>query len=143
MNADTELLNYIYQNSQMGCDTLEQIMETSDDTDFKTCLKKQQEGYQKFHSEARDQLQKQGATEKGLSFFEKARTSLMVNLQTMSDKSTPHLASMLIQGSSMGITESARKANEYTHEADSSIVHMMKELQQFEEKNIEELKAWL
>jgi hypothetical protein len=127
----------------MGCDTLEQIMETSDDTDFKDCLKKQQQTYQKFHSDARDLLQEHGETEKGLSFFEKARTSLMVNMQTMSDKCTPHLAEMLIQGTSMGITEATRKTNEYTREAEPGIVKMMHDLREFEENNIEELKAYL
>ncbi|MDO4298957.1 MAG: hypothetical protein Q4C59_10880 [Lachnospiraceae bacterium] len=143
MNANTELLNYIYQNSQMGCDTLEQIMENSDDPAFKDCLKKQQEGYQKFHTNARDMLQAQGETEKGLSTFEKARTSLMIDFQTMTDRSTSHLAEMLIQGSSMGITNAVKKVNEYEADAEKDIVHMMHDLQHFEERNVEQLKEYL
>ena len=30
MNADVEFLNYVYQNSQMGIDTLEQLLEITD-----------------------------------------------------------------------------------------------------------------
>lgn len=31
MNADVEFLNYVYQNSQMGIDTLEQLLEITED----------------------------------------------------------------------------------------------------------------
>lgn len=60
--------------------------------------KKQIEGYRKFHNEARDILNRSGYDEKGLGTFEKIRTYLMVNLQTMADDSTSHIAKMLIQG---------------------------------------------
>ena len=54
MNADVEFLNYVYQNSQMGIDTLEQLLEITEDEKLQTCLEKQIEGYRKFHNEARD-----------------------------------------------------------------------------------------
>ena len=109
MNADVEFLNYVYQNSQMGIDTLEQLLEITEDEKLQTYLEKQIEGYRKFHNEARDILNRSGYDEKGLGTFEKIRTYLMINLQTMADDSTSHIARMLIQGSSMGITEAVKK----------------------------------
>ena len=35
MNANAEFLNYVYQNSQMGVDTLQQLMELTDSREFK------------------------------------------------------------------------------------------------------------
>lgn len=91
MNANAEFLNYVYQNSQMGVDTLEQLLDITEDEKLQAYLKKQLEGYCKFHSEARDLLNRNGYDEKGLGTFEKIRTYLMVNLQTMADASTsPH-----------------------------------------------------
>ena len=58
MNADVEFLNYVYQNSQMGIDTLEQLLEITEDEKLQTCLEKQIEGYRKFHNEARDMTKK-------------------------------------------------------------------------------------
>lgn len=71
MNADVEFLNYVYQNSQMGIDTLEQLLEITEDEKLQTCLEKQIEGYRKFHNEARDILNRNGYDEKGLGTFEK------------------------------------------------------------------------
>ena len=50
MNADVEFLNYVYQNSQMGIDTLEQLLEITEDEKLQTYLEKQIEGYRKFHN---------------------------------------------------------------------------------------------
>ena len=33
MNANTELLNFIYQNSQMGVDTVRQLMDITENAD--------------------------------------------------------------------------------------------------------------
>ena len=41
MNANVEFLNYIYQNSQMGVDTLEQLMDITEDEKLQAQLEKQ------------------------------------------------------------------------------------------------------
>ena len=48
MNANAEFLNYVYQNSQMGVDTLEQLLDITEDEKLQAYLKKQLEGYCKF-----------------------------------------------------------------------------------------------
>ena len=106
-------------------------------------LKKQLEGYCKFHSEARDLLNRNGYDEKGLGTFEKIRTYLMVNLQTMADASTSHIAKMLIQGSSMGITEAVKKLHQYENDVEKDVKKLMERLQEFEEENVEKLKDFL
>ena len=47
MNANTELLNFIYQNSQMGVDTVRQLMDITENADFQKLLSEHLEGYQK------------------------------------------------------------------------------------------------
>ena len=106
-------------------------------------LEKQLEGYRKFHSEAREILNRNGYDEKGLGTFEKIRTYLMVNLQTLADDSTSHIAKMLIQGSSMGITEAVKKLHQYENDVEKDIKKLMERLQEFEEGNVERLKEFL
>ena len=36
MNANSEMLNFIYQNSQMGVRTIEQLMDIAEDDEFKS-----------------------------------------------------------------------------------------------------------
>ena len=143
MNANAEFLNYVYQNSQMGVDTLQQLMELTDSREFKTVLTQQLQGYEKFHNEARPLLNENGFDEKGLNMFEKIRTYLMVNLQLLSDNSVSRIAKMLIQGSSMGITQAVEKLNRYEREVEKDARRLMTELKDFEEKNVEKLKEFL
>ena len=137
MNANAEFLNYVYQNSQMGVDTLQQLLDITEDEKLQAYLEKQLEGYRKFHNEARDLLNRNGYDEKGLGTF------LMVNLQTMTDASTSHIAKMLIQGSSMGITEAVKKLHQYENDVEKDIKKLMERLQEFEEENVEKLKEFL
>ena len=142
MNANAEFLNYVYQNSQMGVDTLQQLLDITEDEKLQAYLEKQLEGYRKFHSEARDLLNRNGYDEKGLGTFEKVRTYLMVNLQTMTDASTSHIAKMLIQGSTMGVTSLTRQIRDYDGE-DTEVLDFAKKQLKREEKNIDELKKFL
>ena len=97
MNANAELLNFVYQNSQMGVDTLGQLIDITDNQGFREYLETQKESYEEYHKKARQMLNENGYDEKGLNAFEKIRTYLMVNLQTMGDNSVSHIAEMLIQ----------------------------------------------
>ena len=101
MSGNTELLNFVYQNSQMGMESLSQLLEIAEDEEFRSCMEKQLDKYREFHNEAKRLLQERGHNEKSLGMFDKLKTYLMINMQTMSDKSTSHLAQMLIEASSM------------------------------------------
>lgn len=142
MSGNTELLNFVYQNSQMGIESLSQLIELSDDEEFKACMEKQLEKYREFNKEARRILEEHGHNEKSIGMFDKLKTYLMINLQTMNDKSASHMAQMLIEGSSMGVTNALQDLRKY-EEADTEILRLMRKLYKFEEKNVETYKAFL
>lgn len=142
MSGDAELLNFIYQNSQMGVDTIRQLIGVVEDKELKEHLKKQFQGYETFHHTAKELLNQHGYDEKGLGMMEKARTYFMINLQTIADQSASHIASMLITGSSMGIVEAIQKYRQY-EDANPDIRELMDKLRKFEEHNMEKLKEFL
>jgi hypothetical protein len=127
----------------MGVDTLQQLMEITEDTNFKEFLEEQRNGYEGFHKRARQMLNENGYDEKGLSAMEKIRTYLMVNVQTITDRSASHIAGMLITGSTMGITDAIKKLNQYECKVEKEIKKLMQDLREFEEKNVERLKEFL
>lgn len=143
MNANAELLNYVYQNSQMGVDTLQQLMEITEDMEFKGFLEAQLTGYEGFHKQARRMLNESGYDEKGLNAFEKIKTYFMVNAQTLNDRSASNIASMLINGSTMGIIDTVKKLRQYEQDAEKESRKLMEELREFEEKSVEQLKEYL
>ena len=108
MNGNAELLNFIYQNSQMGVDTINQLIGIVEDDDFKNHIKAQYKEYKEIHQAAKKLLNENGYDEKGISALEKIRTYLMINMQTLTDKSASHIAEMLIIGSNMGIINAVK-----------------------------------
>lgn len=143
MNHNAELLNFIYQNSQMGVDTVTQLMDITKDEDFKDRLHAQLKEYRQIHDQAAKMLEANGFTEEGLSAFEKIRTYLMINFQTLSDDSTSHIAEMLMVGSNMGVIDAIKNIHKYKDEAEADIVALMEHLQKFEENNVERFKQYL
>lgn len=142
MEDNIEMLNFIYQNSQMGVETLEQLIDMVKDEDFKRYLKEKYEGYLKIHKDAKSKLHELGYDEKGLTSFEKIRTYIMINMQTMTDKSVSHIAQMLMQGSTMGIVDAIRKLKDFPN-VSQDIQSLMKVLKEFEEKSYNDLKDFI
>ncbi|AGA69049.1 hypothetical protein Desdi_1556 [Desulfitobacterium dichloroeliminans LMG P-21439] len=142
MNGNAELLNFVYQNSQMGVATLNQLIEIIEDNKFKNHLKSQYQEYQEFHKAAEDMLKENGFDEKGISALEKIRTYLMISFDTLTDKSPSHIAEMLIVGSNMGIINAVKNIKKY-QDAEAHILKLMERLLRFEENSVQELKVYL
>jgi hypothetical protein len=49
MNGNTELLNFVFQNSQMGVDTIKQLLDIVKDENFKKQLESQFNEYKQIH----------------------------------------------------------------------------------------------
>lgn len=142
MNGNAELLNFIYQNSQMGVETIDKLKEIAEDEAFKQQLEAQFNEYRNIHYAAKQKLNENGYDEKGIGAFEKIRTYLMLNMQTLTNKSTPHIAEMLIIGSNMGVIDAIKNLREYEG-VEADITGLMERLLKFEEDNIHQLKTFL
>ncbi|MDF2885681.1 MAG: hypothetical protein K0R23_66 [Lacrimispora sp.] len=140
MSADAELLNFIYQNSQMGVETLHQLLPMTDNEDFKKQLHAQLKEYTAIHEVAKELLNKNGCKEKEIGQIQKVMTYLAIDMKTMVDKTASHMAEMLILGSVRGIIDCIRRIRQYEGEAEKEIVELMKRLLKFEENNVERLK---
>lgn len=142
MNENTELLNFIYQNAQMGVETINQLLDIVKDQDFARYLKEKREGYDKMLEDARIKLNEHGYDEEGITTFEKIKTYFMINMQTLSDDSTSHIAEMMMIGSTMGVINTIRSLHKYEN-AEKNLLMMMKTLQNFEEKSYNDLKIFI
>lgn len=143
MSADAEMLNFIYQNSQMGVETLNQLIPMIDNEAFKKRIEAQLKEYEQIHEEAKKLLNRHGYDEKGIGALEKIMVYLMIDMKTLMDKSSSHIAEMLIQGSNMGIIDAVKRINQYEKEAEKEVTALMKRLLKFEENNVERLKEAL
>lgn len=142
-NFNAELLNFVYQNSQMGVDTITQLLDIAQEEAFREHLHAQLKEYRQIHDKAAQMLETNGFNEEGLSAFEKIRTYLMINFQTLSDDSTSHIAEMLMVGSNMGVIDAIKNIRKYKDLAEPDILDLMEHLKKFEENNVERFKKYL
>ncbi|MNM89366.1 hypothetical protein D3C81_1015960 [compost metagenome] len=142
MDGNIELLNYIYQNSEMGKDTLTQLIKMTTDENFKNNLQSQLNEYNSIFNEADEKLKSNNKESKSIGTLTKVSTYISINFNTVINKTPSHMAEMLIQGSTMGIIDITKKIKEYKSQ-DQTILGLANKLLQFEQKNIDELKKIL
>lgn len=105
METNIELLNYIYQNAEMGKDSTAHLLEICEDDELKKVLQSQFNEYKRVFEIAKNKISSANKDPKELSSVSKISTDIMLNLKTMKDKSSSHIAEMMIQGSTMGIID--------------------------------------
>lgn len=142
MNDDISLLNAVLKNTEMGTSTLDQIMDVTDNEAFRSSLAIQKQGFARLDAEARAALARMGATPEKQSALTRMGTAVAIAGKTITDRSTRHLADMLIQGSGMGTVDCV-KALRDNPRASAEVQGIAQRLQQFEERNVEELKNFL
>ncbi len=143
MNADAELLNFIYQNSQMGVETIGQLLSISEDDSFKDHLSKELQEYKQIHEKARELLNQHGLKEKDISTMEKIMAYLAIDMKTFVDKTPSHMAEMLILGGTRGIIDCIKRIRQYEGEAKEDIISLMNHLLEVEENHLDRLKKVL
>ena len=141
-NDNLNLLEAVVQNTEMGKNTLEQIVPMTEDVQFKAELLRERNGYRALNQEAHTAIEACGAQAQGQSAMAKLNTRLGVGMKTLTDKSTRNLAEMLSEGSSQGVMDCIKSQKDYPNAAPGS-KRLMQRLQQFEEDNRIRLEQFL
>ena len=142
MNANVEMLNYIHQNSQMGQDTISQLLKINKDPEFDNVLNTQLNEYKQIFNATEQKISTLGQDVKNVSPYTKASTYLALNLSTLMDKTPSHISEMLIRGSTMGVIDITKNLKEYK-DAAPDVLTLGQQLLTFEQQNIEECKRFL
>ena len=123
MDNSIRLLEFIFKNAKMGSETIEDLIDINEDLKFRDELIYEKETYDDFVSKVNKIMKKMGKEAKDLSFFTEMQSYLMIKMETLKDKSSEHIAGMLMQGSTMGIVQITKKLREYK---DLSLIHIFK-----------------
>lgn len=141
-NDNHSLLEAVVQNTEMGKNTLEQILPMTEDLPFKAELLRQRNGYRQLNQEAHTALAACGCAAQGQTAMAKLNTRLGVSMKTLTDKSTRNLAEMLSEGSSQGVMDCVKSLKDYPGAAPGS-KRLAQRLQSFEEENRLKLEQFL
>ena len=141
-NDNLNLLEAVVQNTEMGKNTLEQIVPMTDDVQFKAELLRQRNVYHQLNQEAHTAIEACGGTAQGQSAMAKFNTKMGISMKTLTDKSTRTLAEMLSEGSSQGVMDCIKSQKDYPDAAPGS-KRLMQKVQDFEEDNRIRLERFL
>ena len=107
MQTDNEkMLQEIVQNTEMGKNTLDELMGLTHDQKLKR-------EYRRFNQAAHTALDAIGAEAHGQSAAARMSVSMGIRTRTMMDKSTRNLATMLAEGSGQGVLDCKRAERDY------------------------------
>ena len=141
-NTDAEALNVLYQSASMGALGVKNLMDTSKDQNFLSALRDQQQQYLHYEKQAGDMLHNMNEKAEDPGALKKAMSRMGTVLNTAVDSTTSHLAEMVIQGSTMGITELQSVLNSSPAVSEKTKTLCTSLLQQ-EQQNIDRMKSFL
>ena len=108
-----KMLQEIVQNTEMGKNTLDEMMGLTHDQKLKDEMLRQRKEYRRINQQAHNALDAIGAEAKGQSAAARMSVSMGIRTRTMLDKSTRNLATMLAEGSGQGVMDCKRAETDY------------------------------
>ena len=141
MIDSNEMLRYIYEASDMGCYGIQSILDETEQGPFRDALKEQMTEYARLREESGGRLRQRGITPEGVGTVAKLSSRMMSGLKTMTDHSPSHIAEMMIEGNTMGMTKSIQHLHDYQESDD--VRDLADQLLKTEENNIRQMKQFL
>ena len=141
---EAEMLEKLYKNVKMGSDSIIKLLDKASDSDFKAELTKQINGYESLAERIKKRLHDMGERAKEENVMVKMWSSVGMAMNTLMDSSDSHLAQLIAEGSTMGITDSIKLLRDYenTNVSEESLA-LVRDVIKFEEHSLEVAKAYI
>ncbi len=145
MNANTEILEYIYKDANMGAESITTLIKTlqSKDNKIKPVLEEELKKYEEYIKKSEKQLKKLKVELKEFSTMAKMSSWMGIKMEMLKDNSDARIADMLIKGLTMGTIDMNKKIDNYEKIVDKDVLKLAKEFRSFQEDSIEKLKVYL
>ncbi len=142
MDENIEVLNELYKNAKMGEESIKTLLPSVGDQKMRSDLETQRNGYLDFCDKAWQEISNRGEKAPKINPMVKVSSTVGIKMNTLTDKSDSHIADMMIQGSTMGITSATEGIHKHPH-ASQKVLRMAKDIVKFEQNNIERMKEYL
>lgn len=145
MKEKNELLMHIYDVSYMGEYSTNKLLSTlkNKNNKIKSLLEDELKEYESYKKKSEKLLKKTKIEIPKTSILTKMSSNMGIMMETMKDNSDASIASMLVQGFTMGIVEMETKINNYKEEVNKNTIKLAKNLLKFQQKEIENLKTFM
>lgn len=139
---DVELLREIQKNTEMGLHAMEIMENKVYDDKLSLQLIRESFKYGELHDRAKAQLLAAKQMPEPENKIARMMLSASINGSTLLNTTTSHVAELMIRGSNMGLS-SLWKAMNHNDQAGEQSMELARELMDFEENNIKELRKYL
>ena len=142
MLTESELLQSIHQSTNMGREGIQSVLNYAKDDRLRQALEQQLVEYEKLAGASGKMLLERDEKPKETNPVAKESSAAMSAMKLMADPSASKIAEMMIQGNTMGMTQSLRNLNDYPGK-DERVRDLASKLLRTEEANIEQMKKFL
>ena len=141
MQAEASLCCDIDRNAKMGSEAILNLLPSVEDKELESELTRQLTKYDEFAAQAKALLEKQNEKPLEESTFSRMMAKMGIKMNTLIDKTSSHIAQMIIEGAVMGITDVQKRLNEEGNYGEAEPI--AKRLIKFEEDTVERMKEYL
>ena len=142
MNEDINALDEIHKGSCMGMDAINFVLDKVEDDSLKKELDSEYKEYKDINEKIESIYPNYNdGKPHETSVMNKAMTWSGIEMKTMTDDSTSHLAELLLQGVNMGVIEGRRILNK--KKINKEVESIVSDYVTMQEKNVEILKKYL
>lgn len=139
----TKYLNAIYQNTKTALQSIEDILPKADNEALKSELAREQDAYFVLAKECELFAKSEGIENiKDNNFIEKAKLWTSINMSTLVNSTTRHIAELMLLGTFMGIVTCYKDQSDHKG-VSSELDEILEKLKKLERDNIEKLLPFL
>ncbi len=145
MNENLELLEYIYKSSNMGVQTLTDLLKELDNKEnkLKGLISDELSEYENYCNVTEELLKKNSSQAKKNSKISKMMAKKGIEKEVREDNSDAAISHMLIEGFTMGVVDIETKIKSLDEKVDKDVLKVAKDYLKFQQKEIEKLKKYL
>ena len=146
MEQNAELLMEIYKNAELERAVLGRLIRNSEDAAFRSLLADQFTVYHSIMQEAHDALNRHGILAQEYGPLEKKPIFASIALHLKIDKTSSHMAEMLVRGNVTGLIETTRtlhEAESQENHIEEAVLQLGERLKSAQQKHMEQLLAFV
>ncbi len=141
-NYTKELADRTYENVRMASYAIDCIIEKIENSNLVELLRKQNKFYLEMVTRIEDFAKENNFELKDISPILKGMSYISIKMKTFANNDSPKLAEMLIQGTTMGVTDTLKAITEFEN-AGEEICTLAKDVVSHEEEFVDSLKTFL
>ena len=137
-------LEQLYKNMKMGGDSIINVMDKVTDGNLRQEMTAELNRYEEFSKDIADMLYQMGAKPEEYGILAKLGAKMGMAMNTMMDSTTSHIAQMMIEGATMGVTENTKLIREYENKnCSEKALALGRQTVRFMEDSVERMKKYL